>query len=190
MGGIFPVEFTLNYPVYGKTVDIKADEWIHVSSVDATPVPGSESEVVKLSIRVDLNEGAEARPGTIQLTYNGKNLGAPITFTQSGLPALSTSIFKTPSYQEMGYTSIILKWASSESVQADNMVITSSEGSDIVKPIAQADLEAKSLSVEELSSGVTYKAYMGYQGNVVGTITFTTPVKIAGAIEIDNTANL
>ncbi len=90
----------------------------------------------------------------------------------------------------MGYTSIILKWASSESVQADYMVITSSGTSNIVKPIAQADLEAMSLPMEGLSSGVTYKAYMGYQGNVVSTITFTTPEKPAGAIEIDNTANL
>ncbi len=51
MGGTFPVEFTLNYPIYGQTVGIKADEWIHVTSVEATPVPGSESEVVKLSGR-------------------------------------------------------------------------------------------------------------------------------------------
>lgn len=125
-------------------------------------------------------------------------LNSKYVYTQ-GKTDLMYSIFAEPTYQELGYTYVTLRWTAEMAgdeegvmvpVDADELVLTSSGAEDRSVEITPEILAAGSLKVEGLSEGVSYRATMKKDGGPISYISFKTPSVPDNGILVDKDDDL
>lgn len=110
---------------------------------------------------------------------------------------LIPSIFENIAYEEMGYDNLTLRWEEpeiteegAEPFRADRIILTASGSEDRTVELTAENLEKKSVHIEGLNTGVSYKASMMDGDAIVSYVFFDMPERPEGAIEIDNTGSL
>ena len=125
-------------------------------------------------------------------------LNSKYVYTQ-GKTDLMYSIFAEPTYQELGYTYVTLRWTAEMAgdeegvmvpVDADELVLTSSGAEDRSVEITPEILAAGSLKVEGLSEGVSYRATMKKDGGPISYIAFKMPSVPENGILVDKDDDL
>lgn len=110
---------------------------------------------------------------------------------------LIPSIFGEIAYEEMGYDNVTLRWEEpalteevTEPFRADKIVLTASGSEAQIVELTAENLAEKSVHIEGLGTGVSYKASMMDGDVIVSYVFFNMPEKPEGSIEISNTDNL
>lgn len=110
---------------------------------------------------------------------------------------LIPSIFGEIAYEEMGYDNVTLRWEEpelteevTEPFRADKIVLTASGSEAQIVELTAENLTEKSVHIEGLGTGVSYKASMMDGDVIVSYVFFNMPEKPEGSIEISNADNL